>query len=242
MRYAILSDIHGNLAALRQAIKRIEEKGCDRIICLGDVVGYGPFPNECCEVIQKTADVCLLGNHDAAVAGLMDTEYFNRYAKEAIAWSAQVLSEASRSFIIGLPFTAEENDLLFVHSSPNKPNEWNYVLSLDDAFEQFSTLQQRVCFIGHSHRPEVWISRESGLPEHRSAKHIRIARDARHIINVGSIGQPRDNNPESCFGIYDADTGWFDLQRVPYDIAETQKAMSERGLPEFLIERLQFGK
>jgi diadenosine tetraphosphatase ApaH/serine/threonine PP2A family protein phosphatase len=242
MRYAIISDIHGNLAALQHVIKKIEEKGCDRIICLGDVVGYGPFPNECCDIIQKTADVCLLGNHDAAVVGLMDVDYFNRYAKSAIAWSAQVLNEASRSFITGLPFTAEEDDLLFVHASPKEPNEWQYVLSLDDAFEQFSALQQRVCFIGHSHVPVVWILRESGLPEHRSAKHFRTVRGARHIINVGSVGQPRDNNPEAGFGIYDTDTGWFELQRTPYDIAETQKAMSERGLPEFLIERLQFGK
>jgi predicted phosphodiesterase len=242
MRYAIISDIHGNLAALEQVLQQIDAIGVDQIVCLGDVVGYGPFPNECCEIIQDKGDICLLGNHDSAAIGLTDASYFNRYARSAIGWTARVLNEKNAAFLRQLPMTAVQQDLFFVHSSPMQPEEWNYVFTIDEALDQFQSFEQPICFIGHSHIPVVWHLRENGFPKCSAALKIKIEKGCRYIINVGSVGQPRDDNPDACYGIFDDEQKTFWLHRSRYNVAQTQQAMRDLDLPAFLIERLQFGK
>ncbi|RPH98365.1 MAG: metallophosphoesterase [Calditrichaeota bacterium] len=242
MRYAIISDIHGNLAALEQVLKQIDETGVDQLVCLGDVVGYGPYPNECCEIIQDKADICLLGNHDSAAIGLTDAAYFNRYARSAIGWTARVLNEKNAAFLRQLPMTAVHQGLMFVHSSPLQPEEWNYVFTIDEAFDQFQSFEQQICFIGHSHIPIVWNLQESGFPKSSVALKVKIVKGCRYIINVGSVGQPRDDNPDACYGIFDDAQKIFSLHRIRYNVAQTQQAMRDLDLPVFLIDRLQFGK
>ena len=129
MRYAIISDIHGNLAALEKVLERIDREKCDKIVCLGDIVGYGPFPNECVALVKKNCDFCLIGNHDHAALDLTDTAYFNTFAKIAIMWTRKALSKKSKEFLAGLPLQKSENDTLFVHATPCEPIEWEYVLS-----------------------------------------------------------------------------------------------------------------
>ncbi len=242
MKYAIVSDIHGNLAALQQTLNRIDEQKCDRIVCLGDIVGYGPFPNECCEVIQDRADVCVLGNHDYAVIDLESSESFNRYARSAITWTAAELSEKNKTYLRSLPVQIKEEDILFVHSSPAEPLAWEYVLSLYDAEYAFMRFEQNLCFIGHSHVPIVYSYEDGEFPAIERLPKVQLFSGFRYIINVGSVGQPRDENRDACFGIYDSEMRTFELQRAPYNIKETQEAMARKGLPAFLIERLAFGR
>lgn len=242
MKYAIISDIHANLAALQHVFKHIDTLNCDRIVCLGDIVGYGPFPNECCEIIQEKADICIIGNHDHAAIGRTLTEYFNKYAKSALEWTTRELSQKNRRFLEECPAQVKENDLLFVHAAPIEPLSWNYILSLYDAEDNFHSFDEKVCFIGHSHVPAV-ISYEDGeFPAYEQGPRVKLYDGFRYIINVGSVGQPRDKNPEACFGIYNTKSSLFQLERATYNIQETQTAMQRKGLPTFLIERLALGR
>jgi diadenosine tetraphosphatase ApaH/serine/threonine PP2A family protein phosphatase len=242
MTYAIISDIHGNLAALENVFQRIEELECDRIVCLGDIVGYGPFPNECCDIIQQKADICIIGNHDHAAIGRTSIEYFNKYAKSAILWTADELTDDHKEFLKNLPDQVEENDLLFVHAAPIEPLSWNYILSLYDAEDNFHAFDHKACFIGHSHRPVLYSYEDGEFPSNEPGPSMKLFDGFRYIVNVGSVGQPRDNNPKSCFGVYDTDSNAFHFERVEYDLRQTQAAMEEKKLPTFLIERLALGR
>lgn len=241
MRYAIISDIHGNLAALQRVLERIEEENCDRIICLGDVVGYGPFPNECCELVQNRAAITLCGNHDAVAGGRIRPDFFTIYAAQAIRWTLGRLNEANQRFLAGLPLIQREGNLIFVHSTPQEPKEWHYLTSIVRAAREFESFSEQICFIGHTHMPTAWVQVDGDI-ERRTAEFLRILPEERYIINVGSVGQPRDNNPDACFGIWDDERSEFRLVRTAYDIHATQQAMREHRLPDFLIERLAYGR
>ncbi len=242
MKYAIISDIHANLAALQKVLQRIDECECDKIVCLGDIVGYGPFPNECCDIIQQKADICVVGNHDHAAIGRTSTEYFNKFAKSAMWWTIDELTAEHKAFLKSLPENAEENDLLFVHAAPIEPLSWNYILSLYDAEDNFHAFDLKACFIGHSHKPVVYSYEDGEFPSNEPGPRLKLFDGFRYIVNVGSVGQPRDNNPQPCFGIYDTTSGLFQFERVVYDVRETQAAMEEKKLPTFLIERLTLGR
>lgn len=242
MNYAIISDIHGNLAALQRVLARINELECDRIICLGDVVGYGPFPNECCDIIQKHANICIIGNHDHAAVGATSTEYFNKFAKSALFWTSHELTPDNKNFLKALPEIASEEDLLFVHASPVEPLQWNYILSLYDAEDNFKAFEQQSCFIGHSHVPVIFSYEDGEFPTCEPGPQIKLYDGFRYIINVGSVGQPRDKNPKASFGVYDSESKRFRFERVSYNVQETQEAMREKNLPDFLIERLALGR
>ncbi len=242
MRFAILSDIHGNLHALDETLRRAEEIGCQRIVCLGDVVGYGPFPNECCEIIQQRAAAVVLGNHDAAASGLLDPYDFTDDARRAVRWCAGVMSADHRSFLRALPLTERMEGVLFVHATPIDPARWHYLFSSDAAALQFVAVDFHVCFIGHTHHPIAWALKPDGTIEEQRSETVRIAENERYIVNVGSVGQPRDGSPDACFGVFDTDAGEFSWERVPYDITATQSAMRQLDLPEFLIRRLEYGR
>ncbi|MBN1351677.1 metallophosphoesterase family protein [candidate division KSB1 bacterium] len=242
MRYAILSDIHGNLEALEAVLLQIENASIDYIICLGDVVGYGPNPNECIELIKQKAKIILAGNHDYAPIGRIDTSFFNAYAKAAIRWTGEVLTEENMAFLAGLPLQYKEGEVHFVHATPHKPEQWDYIFYVDDAIQQFLSFSDRVCFVGHSHSPVIFS--ELKRQEYHVLNETAFCLEAgvRYIINVGSVGQPRDLNPNSAYAVYDTDTGHYHLHRTEYDIVKTQMKMRAVGLPNFLIARLQIGQ
>ncbi|OGC01865.1 hypothetical protein A2V82_02570 [candidate division KSB1 bacterium RBG_16_48_16] len=241
MRYAIISDIHGNLAALERVLQKIGSLKCDQLVCLGDLVGYGPYPNECVELVREKSDIVIMGNHDHAAIGLTDVSNFNQYASEAVVWTASILTERSKQYLRQLPFEYIADDLLFVHATPCDPSSWNYILNLWEAKKNFGCFEEKICFVGHSHIPVNFISNSRKNLLLSTENPAKIKNDYRYIMNVGSVGQPRDGDSRAAFIVYDSDVNQAELMRVSYDVSFTQEAMEKLHLPRFLAERLSRG-
>lgn len=241
MKLAIISDIHGNLEALQAVLDFLKKEGIDEIVCLGDIVGYGANPNECIDLIKKVTDKVIAGNHDWGAVGLTDTSFFNQIAKTAIDWTKENLTPASKDFIISLPLTLTKNDLYFVHGTPSSPEQWNYLFRGADAVREFKAFHQQICFIGHTHNPQMFAMNQKGMVFQLNYSEQRIERDRRYIINVGSVGQPRDLVPEAAVGIYDLSKKFFTLVRITYNVKEAQQKIMDVGLPVLLAERLEIG-
>ncbi len=240
MRYAIISDVHSNLEALNAVLEKIEKEKVDDLLFLGDSVGYGPNPNECIDIIKKEARVLLAGNHDHSVLGLTDVEYFNPYAKAALEWTKEVLTNENMAFLNTLPITMrlQEEEIYLVHSTPKEPEQWHYLSNTRDAYINFHFFTERICLAGHSHEPIII----EQLPEGNMIVHkdcTDIKDEHRYIMNVGSVGQPRDGNPDAVYALLDKNS--IEIKRVSYDIVLTQKKMRDVGLPSYLIERLARG-
>lgn len=242
LRYGIISDIHSNLNALNVVLNSLENQGIDKLICLGDIVGYGPEPNECVEVVRKNADIVLAGNHDFAVLGRTDISRFNRYAKSAINWTIKTISDESLQFLSSCLLEKKLENYNFVHATIDEPDKWKYILSLQDAALAFQTFDETICFFGHSHVPSIFVEDELENIEFYTQTRLKIRPENKYLINVGSVGQPRDRNPKACFATFDSTTFEYELFRVEYDIADTQKKMKRANLDKFLINRLQSGK
>lgn len=241
MRYGIFSDIHGNLEALKAVLEELDRRQVDMLICLGDLVGYGPDPNECIELVRECADVVLAGNHDYAAIGRVDTTYFNLYARQAVDWTARALTPESRAYLESLPLKEEIDDFTVVHATPEDPERWDYLTSIGDALRNFSTFRGQACFIGHSHVPIIVALLANGECTVERSTPFKFREGERYIINVGSVGQPRDTDPHAAFATYDDEERVYELCRVPYDIEATQRKILDAGLPFFLAERLERG-
>lgn len=231
MRYAIISDIHSNLEALTIALSEIRKIGCDKIICLGDIIGYGPDPEPCIDLVFENANHILLGNHEEALINLSHIKNFTRYAKEALTWTLDHVSPKYLKMFKGLKMIYETEDVLFVHSTPDSPELWEYISSYRDAKSYLYRLSQAICFIGHSHIAGVYTKSNDET----------ISRNSPAIINVGSIGQPRDLNPMLSFGIFDSKKWVYNNRRFPYDLDKTQRKIIASGLPSYLAVRLGIG-
>lgn len=240
MRYAVISDVHGNIEALKAVLEDIKKKKVTDILFLGDAVGYGPDPDECVEVLNSECKVLLAGNHDWAVLGLTDIEYFNPYARAGVLWTRETMEKDNISILKSLPISEEIEDkkIFLVHSTPKEPTQWHYLLTLWDAEINFHYFDNMICFLGHSHRPFIIERLPSG--EMRTYRNeVQIGDAERYIINVGSVGQPRDGDPRACYAVVDDKS--VKLCRVEYDIEKTQNKMRMYGLPLPLIERLARG-
>jgi len=229
MRVAIISDIHGNLEALEKTSEIIEAKDIDDIICLGDLVGYGANPNECIDYVDRRTKKVLLGNHDQAAFDLKQTEYFNTYARRAAHWTHDVLTQEHNQYLQSLPYALTETELTFVHSSPFEPEEWHYIFSNREASRNFNHFKTSLCFVGHSHVPGVYC-------EDQRTREIK--KGLRYLINVGSIGQPRDGDWRLSFGIFDTESWSYKNVRSEYDVESAADKILKAGLPRFLAERL----
>lgn len=241
MHYAVLSDVHSNLEALLSVLRDVDERKITDIVFLGDAVGYGPNPNECIDLLAGRCSIFLAGNHDRGATGLTDISYFNLNARYAIEWTRGVLTEKAGKMLRSFPVKKEDRDkdVLFVHSTPKEPEEWHYLLTLWDAEMNFNYFDQKVCFLGHSHHPFIIERVPSGeLVTYRETAYIQG--NSRYIINVGSVGQPRDRDPRSCYAVIE--DGRVELVRVPYDIESVQDKMKKEHLPHALIERLSEGR
>jgi len=233
MRIAIISDIHSNLEALQTAFGIIDDLKPDTVICLGDIVGYGPNPTECLDIIRSKCSVVIKGNHDEAVTVESEAEKFNPYAVEAVKWTREQLDSGHRDYLSGLPYMHEIDDMLFVHGSPAIPENWDYIFTAYDAQSHFPTFTQSVCFIGHTHIPGIYTENGS---------YGAFNRDTRYIINVGSVGQPRDGNPRLSFGLFDTERWDYQNIRCEYDARVTASKIQQAGLPGFLADRLILGR
>jgi predicted phosphodiesterase len=241
MRILVISDIHANLEALEAVLKDTVE--VDAIWCLGDLVGYGPNPNECIERIAQLPNlVCLIGNHDAAALDLIDVDSFNPEARHAILWTQSTLSEASIEYLNSLPERVVSEDVTLVHGSPRQP-VWEYLLDTRAATQNFAYFDTPFCFVGHSHLPIIYRLGENQtlaeliLPEINQTYQLTT----RAILNPGSVGQPRDRDPRASYAVYDSEEQTWRYFRVSYDIQKVQTHMQEIGLPQRHIQRLKAG-
>jgi diadenosine tetraphosphatase ApaH/serine/threonine PP2A family protein phosphatase len=241
MRYLVISDIHANLVAF-EAVLQDAAGEWDLIWCLGDIVGYGPEPNGCAELLQQQDHISLSGNHDWAVLGKLDIESFNREARIALRWTQETISEETRQYLSQLPPRTEEAPFTLAHGSPRQP-VWEYILDERAAAENFYHFETPYCLVGHSHVPLVFAQLDGGrsrgsLP--RYGEKMTLG-DQRLIINPGSVGQPRDSDPRAAYGLLDIDAMTWEHRRVSYDVAKTQERMRAADMPFRLVARLEMG-
>jgi len=244
MRYAIVGDIHGNLAAFKAVLEHIETQGgVDEIWCVGDVVGYGPEPHECLEILRTYNHLCVAGNHDWAAVGKIDTSDFNPDAAQACHWTTEQLTTQDVDYLENLPLTLCQGDFTLVHGSPRQPI-WEYVLSASAAQDNLAFFETSFCLIGHSHIPLVfeYVDENLCVLNRLPAGSGLELGEHRLIINPGSVGQPRDGDPRASYALYDSEARTIYHYRIKYDIAVTQRKMAEWGLPLPLIMRLSFGR
>ena len=241
MTTVFVSDIHANLEAFQAVLAAIEGYRPDRIYCLGDVVGYGASPNECLDLVRRHCSVVLLGNHDAAASGGPEIARFNIHARVAAEWTHKILTREHREFLQRLPMEHDDDGFHIVHASPATPRDWEYLLDRFDAEPQFAYFTAPVCFIGHTHQPAIFMADPAGC---RSLPVGSLSLDPqrRYIVNVGSVGQPRDRDPRASVVFYHEGAGELEFMRVPYDIEAAQKKILEAELPPFLASRLATGE
>ncbi len=241
MKYCILGDIHGNLEALQAAVDFAESQGAERYICVGDVVGYGANPKDCIRVLRELEAPTVAGNHDYAVTGKLDVEFFNSYAKSAVLWTREQMDEEEMTWLKSLRLVQIIDEYVtLVHGSLNFPDMFDYIQTSYDAYLSLEALKTKVCFLGHSHVP---VSFFSGPAVSYSLSHeIDLNGFDKALINVGSVGQPRDENPKAAVAMYDTETQIVNLTRLDYDIEKAANKIIAAGLPEILAERLHHGR
>lgn len=244
MKIAIIADIHSNLEALQKVLKSIEKEKPDKIICLGDIVGYGANPDERCELVRKHCDLSIMGNHDAAVCNLMLTEYFVRHAEIAVLWTRKIMKENNVEWLSNLPITIDVENILFSHGAPYSPKDFVYVIDYESALLSIKSLElsgKKICFVGHSHILDIFW-RDKNVINRTIAETFVTKNKMVSVINVGSTGQPRDGNPFSAWGLYDTDGDVYKVFRTSYDITRASEKIIQAGLPEILAIRLFSGR
>ena len=244
MLIALLADLHGNREALEACLADAARAGAARHVFLGDLVGYGADPGWVVDRVAGMVEagaVAVLGNHDAAV--LVPSRNMNAAAAAAIAWTRAQLAEGQRAFLARLPLTFEDGERLYVHASADAPDAWNYVLGPQDAVNSFQATRHRWTFCGHTHVPVVFTERKRRLPQHQIPGSVPIAllEQQRWLAVLGAVGQPRDRNPASCYGLLDAARNRLTYVRVAYDVEQAAQKILSAGLPEFLAVRLGAG-
>jgi predicted phosphodiesterase len=241
MRVAVVSDIHSNLHALDAVLAAIDAEAPDELWCLGDIVGYGARPNECCAAMAERADVCLAGNHDLAVRGTIDLAEFGGEAGVAARWTRDVLEPEAQELLDRLEPQGAAHGVALYHGSARDPI-WEYVLSDEAAFVTFALADAPLVLVGHSHVAlQIALSGEevSGGP---APDGTELELDGvQALLNPGSVGQPRDSDPRAAYLLLDLDARRASFRRVEYDVARTQQEMREAGLPELLAARLELG-
>jgi diadenosine tetraphosphatase ApaH/serine/threonine PP2A family protein phosphatase len=217
--------------------------GADHVVCLGDLVGYGADPGPVVDALQARDPLVVVGNHDCASVGLADLEWFNSHARRAAEWTAGQLAPDQARYLAGLPLLLEHEEATFVHASPRSPSEWPYLVSADDGAEAFSAVRTRLAFVGHSHVPAVWaFAPDGGVRFRRGGGGTRLDPEARYLLNVGSVGQPRDGDPDAAYAVWDREASTVEIRRVPYDVAEARRRIHAAGLPRILGDRLLRGR
>jgi diadenosine tetraphosphatase ApaH/serine/threonine PP2A family protein phosphatase len=241
MRVAVISDVHANYHALEAVLQQIDAERVDAVWCLGDTVGYGPLPNECCETVKSRADRCLVGNHDLVVLGELTVSDFNDEAAAAALWTSEVLTHASRRFLESLRPAAEVDGVDLFHASARDP-VWEYVLTEEAARATLDLSDAPLVLVGHSHVAlAITLEGDEVLGGLAPADSL-VELDGRWLLNPGSVGQPRDGDPRAAWLLLDLEHRWAVFHRVPYPIDQTQTEMRERGLPSTLATRLARGE
>jgi diadenosine tetraphosphatase ApaH/serine/threonine PP2A family protein phosphatase len=241
MRVAVISDVHANYRALEAVLTEIDAQGVDELWCLGDTVGYGPLPNECCEEVERRAEVCLVGNHDLVVLGQLSVGEFNYEAAAAAAWTADVLTEESRRFLRRLEPSATVDGVDLFHASARDP-VWEYVLTEESARATFELAHAPLVLVGHSHVALALTLDGEQVAGGLAPAEAEVQLEGRWLLNPGSVGQPRDGDPRAAWLLLDLEQRFAVFRRVEYPVEETQNELRERGLPRSLAARLARGE
>ncbi len=246
LRVAVLSDVHSNQPALEAVLAAVEEAGVEELWCLGDVVGYGAQPDACAELIRERCDLCLVGNHDLAVLGGLDTSSFSETAAAAVEWTLAAASEGTLEFLRGLEPAGTREGIGLFHGSPRDPI-WEYVLSLEQAEAGLDAQGERIGLVGHSHVSLFFYRPAAAKPgETHGAQAgdgaLLSMESGEWLLNPGSVGQPRDGDPRAAWLELDTDELTAHFHRVPYDVALAAETILSAGLPSQLAERLEVGR
>jgi putative phosphoesterase len=242
VKYVVISDIHGNLEAIEAVRKEIAVLSPDKVLCLGDLVGYGASPNECVALTREICNLVVAGNHDFGAVGKTDIAYFNMYAREAILWTAGNLKRAAHDYLKTRPLVeVVDRRIRMVHATPSEPERWNYIFTHEQALEEFGSYEESVCFVGHSHQPAIYelMDKETLI---LNTGRVKVMEGRRYMVNVGSVGQPRDGDPRACICVYDTDRAEIAIRRVEYDIEGAKRRIIAAGLPAVLANRLSWGE
>jgi diadenosine tetraphosphatase ApaH/serine/threonine PP2A family protein phosphatase len=241
MRVAVISDVHANRHALDAVLAAVDSAGVDAIWCLGDTVGYGPQPNECCELVRSRADVCLVGNHDLVALGELSVGDFNDEAAAAAVWTNEHLADENASFLRGLEPSARVDGAELYHASARDP-VWEYVLTEEAARATLELTEAPLVFVGHSHVALALTAEAERVAGGVAAGGSEVQLEGRWLLNPGSVGQPRDGDARAAWLLVDLERRFATFERVPYPIAETQAEMRAAGLPALLAARLAHGE
>jgi predicted phosphodiesterase len=240
MRYAILADIHANLEAFQTVMEDTRQQKCTHYACLGDVVGYGANPKECLDMVRGMNIPVVKGNHDEYCSTDDHLEGFNPHAAEAVIWTRNQLTAEERTWLRELKYSRMVGNFTIVHATLDAPQRWGYVFDKLAAAASFPYQNTQICFFGHTHVPVAFM-RDTAVRGGTYSK-FKVDPSKKYFVNVGAVGQPRDNNPRAGYVVYDSDAGTIELRRLDYDIATTQQKIRDAGLPERLAERLEFGR
>jgi diadenosine tetraphosphatase ApaH/serine/threonine PP2A family protein phosphatase len=242
VKSAFIADVHGNLEAFTAVCASIRDECADRVVFLGDIVGYGANPNECIDLLRGLTEHCIAGNHDWAATGRQSTESFNPAARDAIGWTSAQLTPQNKKMLNALPLSLEMDGFLCVHATPCMPEQWRYILNVFDAQVIFETYHDRLCFVGHTHCPAVFKEQKNETVVKEAPPVVALQPQCRYIINSGSVGQPRDGDPRASYGVYDDSSSTYKLMRVEYDFFSAQKKILNAGLSDFLAHRISVGR
>ena len=240
MKFAIIADIHANLEAFQVVLADIKEQKCTHFACVGDVVGYGANPKECLKIVRDLGMPCVKGNHDEYCSMEEQLDGFNAHAAEAVNWTRKQLNDDERQWLKDLKYFRLVTSFSMVHATLDGPQRWGYVFDKLAAAASFTYQNTPVCFFGHTHVPVAFI-RDTQVRGGTYSK-FKVDPSKKYFVNVGSVGQPRDNNPKAAYVVYDVDEGVIELRRLEYDIAAAQKKILDAGLPPRLAERLSYGR
>ncbi len=238
MKIFVISDIHSNLEALETALGYYDQTdGEKKLVCLGDIVGYGADPSDCLNLIRSSTDEICLGNHDYSVINSQEEAFMNVYAVAGVQYSRSSLAQEQKDWLGQLPYTIETLDAVYCHATPVVPESWDYIFNRIDAIRIFPLMKKSIAFVGHSHVQGVYSEGEKSLSDGK----IILPDNSKSIVNAGSIGQPRDGNPQLAFSIFYPEERALENVRLEYDIAAAVKKIHDAGLPDYLAMRLQYG-
>jgi len=243
MKYAVLGDIHANWDALEAVLADVARENVGGYLCVGDIVGYGAQPGKCMKKIREMGFHCVAGNHDHAAIGRLDVGYFNHHAREAVEWTRQHLSIANAEYLAGLGLVAVVDGLTLGHGTIHRPELFGYIETPFAAQLSFHAMTTQIAFLGHSHVPITFLESEGeDSVTYTQSTELELRHVSKALVNVGSVGQPRDDDPRACYAIYDSDTQVVRLRRIEYDIESAQAKIRKAGLPDVLAARLALGR
>jgi predicted phosphodiesterase len=242
MRYAVLGDVHGNWDALEVVLQDMDGQSIDRHLCLGDMVGYGPQPAKCLKKIRELGCIAVAGNHDHGVIGRLEKGYFNHHAWAAVEWTRQKMSIAGVEYLGGLNLVEIIDEITVGHGTIHRPEQFGYIETVFAAQLSFHAMTTPIAFLGHSHVPIAFLEGEGDSVTYTQSTEFELRHVSKAIINVGSVGQPRDDDPRASYAVYDSEAQTCEIRRIEYDIESVQAKIRKTGLPDVLAARLALGR